>query len=78
MNLTDKKQLETLRTTLAKVRADLEEMRDAEQEKFDEKSDKWKESPAGETEESRIASLSDAVDQLEVVDSNIETALNPE
>jgi 5'-deoxynucleotidase YfbR-like HD superfamily hydrolase len=76
MNTADKKQLQALRTTLDQVRADIEEMRDAEQEKFDEKSDKWKESPAGETEEARIASLSDAIDQLEVVDSNIETALN--
>jgi Tfp pilus assembly protein PilE len=78
MNLADKKRLEVARATISEVAAILEEIRDVEQEKFDEKSDKWKESPAGETEETRIASLSDAIDQLENIDSNLETAITPE
>lgn len=78
MNHTDKKRIEDARATINEVAAILEEIRDTEQEKFDEKSDKWKESSAGETEESRIASLSDAIDQLENIDANLETAITPE
>jgi exonuclease VII small subunit len=67
--------LERARALLRDAQAHLEEVRDEEQEAFDAKSDSWKESEAGESMEGRIAALSDAIDELESVDANIETAI---
>lgn len=69
------KTLKTARDLLSQAQALLEEVRDTAQEDFDDKSDKWKESEAGETMEAWIAHLSDAIDELENVDSNIEAAI---
>lgn len=71
----DKKKVMEAQQLASQARSLLEEVRDDEQEKFDEKSDSWKEGDNGQAAEAKIGSLTDAVDTLESVDSSIEEAL---
>jgi len=72
----DKRKIERAQTLINEARSLVEEVRDDEQNAFDEKSDKWRESEAGDKADARIASLSEIVDTLESVDSEMDVVLN--
>jgi hypothetical protein len=71
----DKKTLREAQARIGEARAMVEVVRDDEQEKFDEKSDAWKEGDKGQEAEANIETLSGVVDALEGIDSEIEDAM---
>lgn len=64
----DTKKLQKVEALVSEALTLLEEVRDAEQERFDGKSEAWQESEAGQDAASRLDELNEARDALEQFD----------
>lgn len=71
----DKKTLREAQMHISEARSFVEAVRDDEQEKYEEKSDQWKDSEKGSDAEERINQLSEAIDNLEISDTCVENAM---
>ena len=76
MNKETKDLLKEAQSQINEARATIEQIRDEQQEDFDDKSDKWKESDAATTAEEGIANLTDAADILETAITHLDEALS--
>lgn len=74
-NATETKQLRALLEQVSAIRSQIEEIVNSAQDRYDERSEKWQESEAGEEASSKIDALRDTPDDLENIEANIETAL---
>lgn len=74
-NATEAKQLRALLEQASAIRCAIEEIVNSAQDRYDERSEKWQESEAGEEVSSKIDTLRDVTYDLENIESNIETAL---
>jgi hypothetical protein len=70
----DKKSTTRANALIGEARGILENARDEAQDKFDEKSDAWRESDAGQAMDGKIAALNEAIEALEGAEENIGTA----
>ncbi|MDD2775492.1 MAG: hypothetical protein PHU06_06025 [Gallionella sp.] len=52
-------------STLGELTAQIQELRDVEQDKFDDKSERWQEGEKGEEAQAKIDTLNEAADSLE-------------
>jgi hypothetical protein len=71
----NKKELQKAIAFVGEARSIVEQIRDDEQNTFDEKSDTWKESDKGSEFEANIETLSEAVQSLEDADTHLEDAM---
>jgi hypothetical protein len=70
----DKKTLTRASALIGEATAFVESVRDEATNKYEEKSDTWKESEAGQTMDDKIAALNEAIEALEGAQDNIDTA----
>jgi len=64
MNKTTRKKIDDMKTKLEAMQSDLEAIRDAEQDAFDSKSERWQEGEKGEAARAVIDGLNSACDSL--------------
>lgn len=77
MNKAHKDKLQRAKALVNEAKNLIEEVRDYEQETYEEKSDDWRESDAGSNAEEIIVGLTDLVDNLEGTDSELDNAIKP-
>jgi hypothetical protein len=70
----DAKTLTRVSALVAEAKGFLEHARDEAVDKFEERPEKWRESEAGQAMDEKIAALGEAIEALEQVETNIETA----
>lgn len=75
MNKSDRKQLEKALELLDQVKIIIEEIRDAEQEKFDNLSEGLQQTERGQKFEQNVSNLEYAFDELESAYGNIEESM---
>lgn len=74
MNNAQRKQIEAIKAILDEQIAELETLRDAEQEKFDNLSDGLQMSEKGQRLEEVIAELEEAIENIEAASGNLNSA----
>lgn len=72
----DKKKLNEALAHISSAKTLVEEERDNEQEKFDNKSENAQSSETGQKQEEKINYLNEVCDALDTADSNLNDALN--
>jgi transcription termination factor NusB len=71
MNVTHKLELKRIYGVLEQLKEDAQKVHDELEEEFEDKSDKWKESDAGETAQAEIDNLEALIDGIENAYDNI-------
>lgn len=74
MNKQRRKQIEELNAIISDTRAELEDLRDIEQDMFDNMPEAFKQGDRGSISEEGIFSLDDAIRRLEEAEASLESA----
>ena len=72
------KKLRTLFSKLEQIKADMEAVHEKAQTSYDNRSDKWRESDAGNSEYQRISDLENAMSDLDSSMQNLDNAMYEE
>ena len=68
------KKLKTIYSKIEGLKADLEEIHEKATETFENRSDKWRDSDAGQNEEQRISHLEEAISEIDSLLENLDNA----